>query len=313
MGMQDNHAVQSYTQQYQSKLNVMRYEEKTIRPSVKLKTEEEKEEFHEKLSKAPKTKVNVPINPETLARNWNSSNTVQREIGQFNNGDPEMWLAMCEEWHMACTLRNGTTAQDINLFRQLLGPISSKHFRQIEERLEQTNAALPEDERQNNEALFKRAKNKLAQSVFPDHKNAVRNQKRYMQTLVILPGQTVEDFCTQVEQMSSHISHMPVQDAPVLAEPVTHTPQELVEIIDRAKKPVWEMEMQRQGKHYTDFETIEELKDHLNSLQAADLHSGLTDENISPNGEYRRKSTKKRKKNEGSSKDDKSTKKTKSK
>ena len=277
MGLGDNPYVKSAQQQYQGKLQVMQNEEKNLQPVMTLEDPNAKETKAEDSNKQT-VNIKIPFIPGANAGNWNSSNTTTRELPMFNGGTASEFLETMDEYDLAMALRGGTHAQKRNLFRQVLGPQSSKKFSAIEAKLVESNNALDAAERQTDEQLFKRALNKFAQSVFPNWKHAGRNQKRYMSQLVIQPGQSVQDFISQVEQMNDRLKYFPVPDAP---EPVHIEPfstAKLVEIIDLAKKPRWQSAMARQNKSYYDFETVDEIRSLFSSFQQADEIDGLKDE-----------------------------------
>ena len=268
--MSDNINAKSHVAIWRAKLAYMLKEEQILNPPIKLTMEPEIEDPNQQT-----VKITNPIIPGQNSASWNTLNTTSREVKVYNGGGAKPYLETMEQYDLLCTQRGGNTSQHRNLYKALLGTQMSKRFAAIEAKLRTENEALPADQQQEAQDLFKRAVNRLAQSVFPNWKHAVRNQKRYMRQLVILPEMSVEEFTTQLERMNNCLQYFPVKDEPELQKATPLTTEELIEHIDLAKKPHWQTEMQRQNLSYTDFDSVDKIQSLFTSFEQADSMDGF--------------------------------------
>ena len=197
------------------------------------------------------------------------------KIAVFDDGSAEEWC----EWRTKvdqlirdkeCT----TSTQRVRVYRSLLegkaldlfAESYSKRLRkQIE--VKQTDKLAEADET----LVENQALNDVALMVFKDGTDSIRAQKRYLRNNLSIGNMDPEMWAQRLEKINRYLQYFPVET--VTADNPRNKPlaeDELVDIMDNAKKVEWHAIMLQQGRKPHSFRTLNEAVAYYKRLYEAD-------------------------------------------
>lgn len=278
----------------------VRESEKTWPPPIPFAFKSSKNDSTTKSSKSSdddendKTKVvkfDVPLDPTDK-----EGATYVQSIKTFSDGNPEELITYLKE--MEQLFRNMGVANDYpfqhRLYQATLKDKAKEHYIKAYNQHNSTNEALTERRRVSEEVVMGRVINELSKQYFNNWRSAVRQQKNYMRTKLIMSQRMhPKVFIDRMTKMNQMLPYFPVDMTRGLRRPLPMEEDELLDILDNAKKLEWTITMMSQGKRPDSFETLEEAQEYYEQLHTADQIrqklSGKTSKDPSKKSDFKRK------------------------
>ena len=130
------------------------------------------------------------------------------------------------------------------------------------------NKESPAEEQVGMDAIIQWTLNETAKKFFDPWVNAARRQKSYLRKGLFMNDMMPKKFIDRVKRLNEALPYFPVADS---LKPCQSLPEdEVIDILDGAKKGEWHITMMSQGKRPDAFETIEEAQEYYTQLYCAD-------------------------------------------
>ena len=290
-------AIPFINKQVEKKLKKMRKEDKD---QEKKSDEDDDDETNFRTMK-------VPLDPDDLKHT--SYMNVKSRL--FDEGDVEEWI----KWRIQVNdliKMYGLDEDDPKRGKVIYSLLKGKaadwyvhHYRHLSEE----NKTREEDDRWSEDQILKRVLWHMSCQVFDRRvkswRSAARKQKSYMRNSIYMGDMDPEDFLERLEELNKFLCYFPVDKGDgrqKYAKPFKQ--DELLEILDHAKKFEWHLTMLAQGKDPESFETVEEAMQYYRQLHQADQTFSKLKNHTTKGGKSGKK---KRKRDDGSSKDGRGT------
>lgn len=247
--------------------------------------------------------IRFALNPDIDEGDWNSTNTTERKIPIYDQGDPKAYLLFRRDLDSVFKGRRieNDTQQKLNVTKTLLGPGSREIFTEFYEQMEADNAAAAAGEEILEEDMFEFALNKLAHEAFPNPLHAYRKQKRYMKKTVMDTRVCPSKYIDQISSMSKSLRYYPYDEVQGPWPPLTEAEQ--LDIIDDAKDYAWDAIMQKQEKEPWDLDTVTKARTYYKNLyESEEVQRQLNNIKMQDSPDTKPSSKKKRKSNDDGSK-----------
>lgn len=221
----------------------------------------------------------VPFSKQDGNANGDSSKkeTWESKVPIFKSGTPEEYINFRKNLETVSEQLDYTdTEKKTNVVRSLLGGKSLKVFESglklmLDLNIEYKDSTdvdvheMPESE------VLERALNELSKEVFDNWEAAYQSQKRYLKSDLVMDfDQDPGEFCDRLEELNDGFPYYPRDTG---FYPLPHKKmdeEELVFIVDKSKKPDWEIRMLEQGVAPWNFNTMAEIKTFFKQLYRAD-------------------------------------------
>jgi hypothetical protein len=220
---------------YMARQEAMKELEKITIPPLTIKVTKDKDEDEEKIE------LSLPLDPTIPMANWNSSNIMKKTYPTLKkNGTAADYCRtlLNVDSILALSGQQENFGRKVAIFRRMLDVETGEKWDEIYATKQVDNESLDEDDQLEEEAIFKMALNELAKEFFMDWSSAYRKQKRYMRSTVIPKGMTSNTFCNRLAYINRCLPYFPYNEEK-RNEPFDMLPEdELVDIVDSAKRPI---------------------------------------------------------------------------
>ena len=198
------------------------------------------------------------------------SDTYDRKIRVFEEGTPEEWvLHQMEVEDLFTTAGYVESEKRLAVWRALFDGKAKDYFRYYLNARTVENNAKEEDDQEDGNVVLQHVLNDVARKIFGNEwKIAARTQKTYMRNNLHIEDKNPEVFYDRLKELNRYLPYFPYRDGQ--APPDTLPEDEIMDILDRAKKIDWHVTMLSQGRRPESFEDAESLVEYLKQLYAAD-------------------------------------------
>lgn len=196
--------------------------------------------------------------------------TFEKRVLIFDEGSTEDFIEFRKSLEaLIKSLGYGTDAEELNVARALLAGASLQVFDDGHAHLlkENENANDPISDSE----IFERALNEVSKEVFDNLEHAYASQKRYLRSSLVMGfDQDPAKFCDRLEYINKGLRYFPreIQYNPLPFKPLPE--DELISVIDKSKKPDWEVKMLEQGSTPWAFTKVADIKLFFKQLSRAD-------------------------------------------
>ena len=198
------------------------------------------------------------------------SDTYMRKVRVFEEGSPEEWvLHQMEVEDLFTTAGYVESEKKLAVWRALFDGKAKDYFRHYLNTRTVENNARDAADRLNGNDLLRQVLNDVARKIFGNEwKIAARTQKTYMRNNLHIEDRNPEVFFDRLKEMNRYLPYFPYRDDQ--NPPDTLPEDEIMDILDRAKKIDWHVTMLSQGRRPESFDNAEGLVEYLKQLYAAD-------------------------------------------
>ena len=201
--------------------------------------------------------------------------TYKWKIKVFLEGTPEEWVEHQIEVTDLFNAGGYTTAdQKISIYRAVYDGKAKDLFRYYHNARTVKNQDKPIGERVGVDEVLTLTINDMARKMFGNQwSTAARTQKGYLRKTLYMGDMEPDYFYERLKKINSYLPYFPYKDR--MGTFKTLEEDELIDIIDQAKKDEWHITMLSQGKRPDDYPTTEVYMEYLKQLYAADKISKL--------------------------------------
>jgi hypothetical protein len=195
------------------------------------------------------------------------------KVKKFEWGSPEEWCKLREQVDelaksMDCHAENDeNTVKQRKIMQAVLTGKGLEIFNTKSTERKTANDALNAATRKTEAQVFKLVLNDMAKKIFLKPEAAYNVQKHFMKTQLRIGNMTVDDFCDRLEKVNKYLVYFPKFRG---TGPRPMAGNELMEVLDRAKRPEWVAKMLEQGRVSWSFENYDELKDFYRQLEQSE-------------------------------------------
>ena len=200
--------------------------------------------------------------------------TYSRKVAVFDSGTPEEWceLRVAAEEVINELGYQEQPKQQASVYRSVLEGKAADTFRLAFSKQLETRTKEDQGKTETSKAVLKETLNAVALQVFSqDGEDSARAQKRYLRNNLEIGDGDPQKFADQLEKINNYLKYFPVKD--VHAAKKNNTPMEwdeLVDILDYAKKTEWHIIMLSQGRKPHSFNSLEQAVECYKQLFNAD-------------------------------------------
>ena len=195
--------------------------------------------------------VEIKFNPDD-----EDSQTYEEKIRKYKgNKKPEQWVLYRKQMDELFEKSDIESADDGEVetrhhhYQATLRDKAKDEYTRAHNTRTAVNLALPAHEQLTDHAVQKMVINDVARKEFPNWKSAVRQQKHYMRTCLYMGDQDPAKFIERLNDMNDSLPYFPYLDG---RQPANKMPDdELIDMVDSAKKFDWHLTMMEQGKRPT--------------------------------------------------------------
>ena len=205
-----------------------------------------------------------------------SSGKYKLKVKTFEDGTPEEWCKLrqdADELFVAMDIDHETedaAMQQFNVYRSLLSGKAKEIFNRAYSEEHTANEEREVEHQLSFPSLLARVIDAVAKHVFPHPEKDYRLEKKYLKVHLYIGSLTIKEFCDRLEKLNQYLVYFPCWEVgTTLCKPRVLGDDELIEIMDHAKRPQWDIKMLENEKASYNFETYKEIKEYFKQLEAA--------------------------------------------
>ena len=203
-----------------------------------------------------------------------NSDKYKVKVNRYKEGTPEsycQWRTTQARLHQDKGVVGDVTGT-LRILRATLGGKALTAFNRAYEKHDTTNQDRRANQRLDQSIVLLQALNDLSLHVFANTGvDSVKNQKTYLRKSVLMGNMFPSDFADRLEEINDYLKYFPVEAVNTVNDiPTPFDQEELIDIMDRAKNPEWQLIALRNGQKPTTLQTMEAAKLYYNQLASAD-------------------------------------------
>jgi hypothetical protein len=211
-------------------------------------------------------KVNILFDPDEP-----EGDSYEEKVFKFEDGDPEDFVRhrqQLDELFKKLLIEDNPDQQHRHYQASFFGKAKEEYTRAYNEH-NTANEARPNNERLDDDVVLANIVNDVARKFFDNWQSSVRQQKNYLRTCLYIGNQNPKKFIERIKKINEYLPYFPYHNG---GEPYAKMAEdELLDILDSAKKIDWHLTMMSQGKRPDTFRDIGQAEEYYMQLHNADL------------------------------------------